>query len=122
LESPSGVERHHLKGDRERMFSEVLSDLDLHHPPCAALSANRVYYALAMLAYDVLQALKLIWFPPLLQGARVRTLLRHLLMVPVEIKRHARAMIACFYAPAHSIAWWRRFLGDFLPRCQLAAG
>jgi hypothetical protein len=115
-------ERHHLKGDRERLFSDVLSDLDLHHPPCAALSANRVYYALAMLAYDVLQALKLIWLPPVLQAARVRTLLKHLLMVPVEIKRHARALLACFYAPAQWIAWWRRFLGDLLPRCQLASG
>ena len=114
-------ERHHLKGDRERLLSDVLSDLDLHHPPCAALMANRLYYALAMLAYDVVQALKLIWLPPLLLGARMRTILRHLLMVPVEIKRHARTVLACFYAPAQWIAWWRRFLDTCLPRCEVLA-
>jgi hypothetical protein len=112
-------ERHHLKGDRERLFSDVLRDLDLHHPPCQSLSANRVYYALALLAYNVLQALKLIWLPVTLQAQRVRTLIHHLLLVPVEIKRHARRVLACFYAPAGRLAWWQRFLAQLLPRCQL---
>ena len=112
-------EQHHLKGDRERLFSEVLTDLDLHHPPCASLSANRVYYAIAGLAYNVLQALKLIWLPATVQPQRVRTLLHHLLMVPVEIKRHARAIAAHFYAHSHWRAWWWRFFSEILPRCRL---
>jgi hypothetical protein len=112
-------ERHHLKGDRERLFSDVLRDFDLHHPPCKSLSANRVYYALALLAYNVLQALKLIWLPVTVQAQRVRTLIHHLLLVPVEIKRHARRLVACFYAPAGWLAWWRGFLTELLPRCRL---
>jgi len=40
--------RHALKGDRERGFSELLSDLDLHHPPCGKLIANQAFYALAL--------------------------------------------------------------------------
>jgi hypothetical protein len=115
----AAFEKHHLKGDRERLFSEVLTDLDLHHPPCSSLSANRVYYAIAGLAYNVLQALKLIWLPVTVQPQRVRTLLHHLLMIPVEIKRHARSLAACFYAPAGWLEWWRRFLADLLPRCRL---
>ena len=51
----------------------------------------------------------------------MRTILRHLLMVPVEIKRHARTVLACFYAPAQWIAWWRRFLDTCLPRCEVLA-
>ena len=47
-------ERHHLKGAKEQGFSEVLSGLDLHHPPCQDLIANQAFYALAMLAYNVL--------------------------------------------------------------------
>ena len=39
----AACERHQLKGDRERLFNEVLRDLDLHHPSCQALAANRVY-------------------------------------------------------------------------------
>ena len=33
--------RHRLKGGKEQAFSEVLSGLDLHHPPCQELIANR---------------------------------------------------------------------------------
>lgn len=115
----AAFEQHHLKGDRERLFSEVLTDMDLHHPPCASLSANRVYYAMAGLAYNVLQALKLIWLPVTVQPQRVRTLLHHLLMVPVEIKRHARTITARFYAHVHWRQWWWKFFSDILPRCRL---
>lgn len=114
-------ERHRLKGDFERRFSEVLSDLDLHHPPCANLGANRVYYALATLAYNILQALKLIWMPVDQQSYRVRTLIHRLLLIPVEIKRHARQIAACFYLPFHEALWWRGFVEMLLPRCRVLA-
>ena len=112
-------ERHRLKGDFERRFSELLSDMDLHHPPCANLAANRVYYALATLAYNMLQALKLIWMPVDDQGLRVRTLVHRLLLIPVEIKRHARQVLACFYVPEHAATWWRQFIALLLPRCRV---
>ncbi|MEK7993039.1 MAG: transposase [Planctomycetota bacterium] len=118
--TPQGVfERHRLKGDFERRFSELLSDLDLHHPPCANLAANRVYYALATLAYNILQALKLIWMSADEQSHRVRTLVHRLLLIPVEIKRHARQVLACFYLPEHAESWWRQFIALLLPRCHL---
>lgn len=114
-------ERHRLKGDFERRFSELLSDLDLHHPPCSSLAANRVYYALATLAYNILQALKLIWMPEEEHSYRIRTLIHRLLLIPVEIKRHARQVTACFYLPIHAVLWWRLFIDLLLPRCRLAA-
>jgi hypothetical protein len=119
-EGPQAVfERHRLKGDFERRFAELLSDMDLHHPPCASLAANRVYYALATLAYNVLQALKLIWMRPEEQSLRVRTLVHRLLLIPVEIKRHARRVMACFYLPAHAAYWWRQFMAQIMPRCHV---
>jgi hypothetical protein len=36
-------ERHRLRGDKERVLSELLNDLDPHHPPCANLNANRSF-------------------------------------------------------------------------------
>ena len=57
-DSPQAVfERHHLKGAKEQGFSEVLTGLDLHHPPCLGLIANQAYYAIAMLAYNILISL-----------------------------------------------------------------
>jgi hypothetical protein len=85
-------ERHRLKGDKERVLSELLSDLDLHHPPCTNLNANRSFYTLAVLAWNLLQALKLLHLPERESPKRMRTLLRHLLLIPVELKRHARGL------------------------------
>jgi len=112
-------ERHRLKGDFERRFSDLLSDLDLHHPPCASLAANRVYYALATLGHNMLQALKLIWMSADEQGLRIRTIIHRVLLIPVEIKRHARQILACFYLPEHAATWWRQFIALLLPRCHL---
>ena len=112
-------ERHRLKGDKERVLSELLSDLDLHHPPCANLNANRSFYTLAVLAWNTLQALKLLHLPETEAPKRMRTLLRHLLLIPVELKRHARGLKACLYAPAGWVAWWRGLLADLLPRCRV---
>jgi hypothetical protein len=111
-------EHHRLKGDKERAFSDLWSDLDLHHPPCPDLQANRMFCAWATLAYNALLALKLIHLPESEQPKRVRTLIRHLLLVPVEITRHARQIKACFYVPAGWRAWWRGFLAQWLPQCR----
>ena len=118
----AAFERHRLKGDKERAFSELLSDFDLHRPPCKSLAANNAYYLLGGLAYNFLMALKVIYLPPEHQPKRVRTLLQHLLIIPVEIKRHARRMKAVFFAPAGWLAWWKGFLGDLLPRCRQVGG
>lgn len=80
----------------------------------------------AALAYNVLMALKLIHLPESEQPKRVRTLIRHLLLVPVELIRHARQIKACLYLPAGWSAWWRGYLAQWLPRCRhwstIAAG
>ena len=63
-DTPQAVfERHRLKGAKEQGFSEVLSGLDLHHPPCKDLIANQAFYAIAMLAYNVLISLKVLDLP-----------------------------------------------------------
>jgi hypothetical protein len=103
-------------------LSELLSDLDLHHPPCKDLNANRSFYTLAGLGWNLLQALKLLHLPESEAPKRLRTLVRHLLLMPVELKRHARQVKACLYAPAGWVAWWRGMLAELLPRCRVLSG
>lgn len=121
--SPEWIfEKHHLKGDFERRFSELLSDLGLHHPPCQSLAANNVYYLIGVLAFDLLQALKLLYLPVDDQPKRVRTLLQHLLLMPIEIKRHARQLKAVCFIAAGWMEWWKGFLQDLVPHYQLVGG
>jgi len=116
-DSPQAVfERHHLKGAKEQGFSEVLTGLDLHHPPCLGLIANQAFYAIAMLAYNVLISLKVLDLPDEAQSWRIQTIIRHLLTVPVSVSRHARYEVAHLCIPAGWLRWWRLFLGQWVPK------
>ena len=106
------VERHRLKGDKERMFSQVLTDMDLHHPPCKSLAANEVFYALGALGHNLLQAIKLIHLPDRDQCLRIRTLLHILMLIPVQFKRHARQLKAVCCVSSRWLRWWRRFIAE----------
>jgi len=116
-DSPQAVfERHRLKGAKEQGFSEVLSGLDLHHPPCTELLANQAFYALGMLAYNILTSLKLLDLPEDAQGWRLQTIIRHLLTVPVTVSTHARYEVARICIPAGWLRWWRLFVDQWVPK------
>jgi hypothetical protein len=109
-------ERHRLKGAKEQGFSEVLSGLDLHHPPCKDLIANQAFYAIAMLAYNILTSLKVLDLPDDAQGWRIRTIIRYLLTVPVSVSTHARYDVARICIPADWLRWWRLFVEQWVPK------
>jgi len=118
-DTPQAVfERHRLKGAKEQSFSDVLSGLDLHHPPCKELIANQAFYAIAMLAHNVLVTLKLLELPDEKQSWRLTTLIRHLLTVPVTVSSHARYKTAHVCVPAGWMRWWRLFLEQWIPKRQ----
>ena len=112
----SVLEFHALKGASEQGFSHLLSDLDLHHPPCEKLVANQMFYALGVLAYNLLIALRLLEMPDDAQGWRPRTIIRNLLTVPVKVATHARYRRATLCVPAGWMRWWRVFLHDHGPK------
>lgn len=115
--TPKSVfEFHALKGASEQGFSHLLGDLDLHHPPCEKLVANQMFYALGVLAYNMLIALRLLDLPDDAQGWRPRTLIRNLLTVPVKVGVHARYRRATICIPAGWMRWWRLFLQDHGPK------
>jgi hypothetical protein len=123
MRTPRAVfERHRLKGASEQRFSEVLSDLDLHHPPCLSLIANRAFYALATLAYNVLTALKVLELDDEQQSWRVRTIVRHLLTVPATLVCHANRRKLRICLPAGMMRWWRLFFMRFIPRRKRGEG
>lgn len=115
-------ERHRLKGACEQHFSEVLSDLDLHHPPCLSLIANRAFYALATLAYNIITALKVLDLDDDQQSWRVRTIIRFLLTVPATQISHANRKRLRICVPAGMLRWWRLFLFRYVPKRKRGEG
>jgi hypothetical protein len=116
------MERHCLKGCCEQHFSEVLSDLDLHHPPCLSLVANQAFYALATLAYNILTALKVLDLPDHAQTWRARSIIRHLLTIPATAVAHANRHALKLCIPAGWLKWWRLFMTKFIPRRKRGEG
>lgn len=110
------LERHRLKGASEQGFIHLLRDLDLHRPPCQKLVANQMYYALGILAHNLLTALRVLDLPDDAQSWRPRTLIRNLLTVPVKVSTHARKVQATICVPAGWMRWWRLFLKDHGPK------
>lgn len=116
-DSPQSVfKRHHLKGAKEQGFSDVLSGLDLHHPPCQNLIANQAFYALGMLAHNLLVSLRVLDLPDDQQSWRLTSIIRHLLTVPVTVSTHARYTVAHICVPTGWMRWWRLFLDQWLPK------
>lgn len=108
--------RHKCKGNCERGFSELLSDLDLHHPPCQSLVANQMFYTLGMLAHNLLRAMAVLWLGKEEQRMRVRSLVRRVISVPMKISSHARRTKVRLFCPANWHRWWQEFFKEHFPR------
>ena len=122
-------QRHHLKGGKEQLFSEVLNGLDLHRPPCLALIANQVYYLIAALAYDLMVAIKLLDLNDDCQGWRIKTLMKKLVMLPGRLSQRSRQWVAKVLVPGAWLCWWQRWAqrvwpqsGPGRPRLVAASG
>jgi len=122
-------QRHHLKGEKEPLFSEVLNGLDLHRPPCSALRANQIYYLIAALAYDLMVAIKLLDLNDDCQGWRTKTLMKKLLMLPGRLSQRSRQWVAKVLVPGAWLCWWQRWAqrvwpqpGPGRPRLAAASG
>jgi Transposase DDE domain group 1 len=101
--------RHRLKGGKEQLFKEVLRGLDLHHPPCESLKANRMFYAIAALAYNLMKAVQLLCLPDECQGWTVPTLLKQMVRLPATLVRHARRLVARVEVAVSWLGWWHQW-------------
>ena len=99
--------RHRLKGGKEQLFKEVLRGLDLHHPPCESLTANRMFYAIAALAYNLVKAVQILYLPDECQSWTVPTLLRQVVRLPAVLVQHARRMMARVEVAPSWLNWWQ---------------
>jgi len=118
-QSKAAFERHRLKGESERRFSEVLSDMGLHRPPCHSLGANDAWYTLGAIAYKLLGAMKLLVLPEQDLAKRPRTIMQRLLLLPMELKAHARQIKAIISVCAERLKVWEAIFHEWHPDHRL---
>ena len=115
------IQRHRLKGEKERHFSEVLTGLDLHHPPCHSLRANRAHYQIAALAYNLIIAVRLLDLGDEQQTWRLRTMMKKLIFMPGRLARRARQAILKIQVPSTWLNWWQRWQQKAWPPAEAGA-
>lgn len=117
-EAKAVFEIHRQKGAFENCFSNLLGDLDLHHPPCFREAANAMWFALGALANNLLRAMQALAMPEEEQNARLRSIIRYWVTTPVKVTAHAGRRSARVYVPAGLKRFWADLLAKVWAKRQ----
>lgn len=99
------VRRHREKQGQENAQKGPLIDLDLHHPPCQKLDANRAFYTCGQLAQLLLIATQYQLLPHPARRHGLRTLIRDLVRTAARLVRHGRKLVLKFAKSALRLDW-----------------
>jgi hypothetical protein len=99
------VRRHREKQGQENAQKGPLIDLDLHHPPCQKLDANRAFYTCGQLAQILLIATQYQLLPHAARRHGLRTLIRDFVRTAARLVRHGRRLALKFAKNALRLDW-----------------
>lgn len=94
---------HQGRGSMERRIGELKHQLNLDKVPCGQFEANCLYFTVGLLAYNLLQMLKLLGLPEEYHNKSVRTLRYQLLKLAGKVIFHARYLVVQIAAPLKNI-------------------
>lgn len=80
----------------ENQWKELLSDMGLHHPPCAKAKVNAVFYAIAGLAYNLVVGLKKLALEGSSRCMRLWRLRREVFDLAACVVHHGRQVVVRF--------------------------
>jgi hypothetical protein len=85
---------HEQRGEMERMIGELKSHYNMDHFPCGQFSANSLYFAIGIFAFNLVQLLKQHYFANDWRTKTLQSLRRYWFYLPSRIVFHARYTIA----------------------------
>ncbi len=89
----SVIHLHQGRGIMEKRIGELKHQLNMNHLPCGQFNANCLYFTIGILAYNLLQLLKLIGLPEEYHTKSVKTLRYQLIKLAGKLVTHARYRI-----------------------------
>lgn len=81
------------KQAQENLWKDQLIDLGLHHPPCARLAANEIFYALAALAANLATGVRRLALEGPSRAMRLWRLRRDVIDIAATVVLHARQVL-----------------------------
>ena len=85
---------HEKRGEMERMIGELKNHYNMDHFPCGQFSANSLYFAVGVFAFNLVQLLKRHYFGAEWRTKTLRSLRYYWLNLPSRLVSHARYTIA----------------------------
>lgn len=95
----AGLLFHQQRGEMERSIGELKHQYNLDHLPCGQYEANALYFAIGLLAYNLMQLVKVLTLPKEEQKKSIRTLRYRLLHLAGRVIHHARYTLLRIAAP-----------------------
>ena len=81
------------KQAQENLWKDQLIDLGLHHPPCARLSANNIFYAVAAMAANLATGVRRLALEAPQRAMRLWRFRREVIDLAATVMLHARQVI-----------------------------
>ena len=97
------IKLHQGRGSMEKKIGELKHQINLNHLPMGQFNSNCLYFTVGLLAYNLLQLLKLVGLPEEYHNKTVKTLRYQLLKLAGKLVLHARYMILQIAAPIKNI-------------------
>ena len=97
------LHHHRARGNAERFIGEAKSEVGLRHLPCEAEEANRMWFRVGMLTYNLLKLMQREVLPVGLKRRTIQTLRREALRVVGKVTRSARQLTLQVRASLHQI-------------------
>ena len=93
---------HEKRGEMERMIGELKNHYNMDHFPCGQFSANSLYFAIGVFAFNLVQLLKQHYFGTEWRTKTLRSLRYYWFHLPSRLVFHARYIIARVAASVES--------------------
>jgi hypothetical protein len=97
------IKLHQGRGTMEKKIGELKHQINLNHLPCGQFNANSLYFTVGLLAYNLLQLLKLIGLLAEYHNKTVKSLRYQLLKLAGKLVLHARYIVLQIAAPIKNI-------------------
>ena len=99
------VARHRAKQGQENAFKGPLTEMNLHHPRCAALCANQAYYECALIAQLLVRAIQYKLLPEASRECGLGYVMRHVMRTVGMLVRSGGRLRLDFARSNWQLAW-----------------
>jgi hypothetical protein len=99
----SVIHFHEMRGGMEKRIGELKHDMSLGHLPCGQFNSNCLYFTIGILAYNMLQLLKIMGLPKDYRNRSVKSLRYQLLKLAGKLISHGRYLVLQVSAPLKNV-------------------